>query len=415
MLSATLLTIRVPAFDAAIRKAVEPRLAGRPGAVVTSFKSLGRVVAACPHARAEGIAEEMHYQAARTLCPDAAFFVPDSLLAQRALTLLTETAVTYSPLVEYAGGGRILLDTRGTERLWGDSGTVAERLRRDIERKMHLPAAAGLAVRRPWSLLASRSAGDGGVCHVVPGGEDAFLERVPIAWVDGITPRTRVRLMELNLRTLGQLRPFTREQVFLQFGRACGKVLWDVLHPGSWDMAPSASPRAPADDSADAVRAEAALAEASVVEECLAVVVRSLAEQAAGELRARGLGAARLRLTLLHTDGVVKTATAGTGGFIQDEAIVSDVARRLLKQVFSRRVRATRMWLAAERLSEPERQGVLFAPEATTGGQGEKSVEVLRERGRLLATVDGIRKRYGEESLRPAVLLSAVHVKPRAG
>lgn len=413
--SATLLTIRVPAFDAAIRKAVEPRLACRPVVVVTSFKPLGRVAAACPQAREAGIAEEMHYQAARVLCPDAAFFLPDPQLAQKALDSLTRKAGAYSPLVESAGGGRIVLDTRGTERLWGDSGAVADRLRRDIGRRMHLPVAAGLAVRRPWSLLASRSAGDGGVCHVVPGGEDVFLDQVPIAWVDGISPRTRVRLMELNLRTLGQLRSFTREQVFLQFGRGCGKVLWDVLHPGAWDMMSPASALAVVDDSADVVRAEATLAEASVVEECLAVVVRSLAERVAAELRARGLGAARMRLTLLYADGVVKGALLGTGGFVQDEIVLAEVARSLLRQVFKRRVRATRMWLTAERLSGPERQGVLFASEGAAKGEGEMPLEIRRERERLLATVDGIRKRYGDESLRPAVLLSAGRLSPRAG
>ena len=81
----TLLTLRVPAFEAAIRKAVDPALAGRPVAVVTSFKPLGRVLAACPSALAAGIAEEMHYPEARNLCPDAAFFTPDRRLAERAL------------------------------------------------------------------------------------------------------------------------------------------------------------------------------------------------------------------------------------------------------------------------------------------------------------------------------------------
>ena len=53
--SPTILALRVPDFDAAIRQAVEPRLRGRPVAVASSFQPLGRVLAANSEARALGV------------------------------------------------------------------------------------------------------------------------------------------------------------------------------------------------------------------------------------------------------------------------------------------------------------------------------------------------------------------------
>ena len=93
--TATLLTLRIPAFEAAIRKAADPSLGSLPVAVVTSFRPLGRVMAACPDARSAGIEEEMHYATARQVCPDAAFFVPDRQLAEQTFRSVWRLALEY--------------------------------------------------------------------------------------------------------------------------------------------------------------------------------------------------------------------------------------------------------------------------------------------------------------------------------
>lgn len=410
MESATILTLRVPAFEAMIRKAIEPGLRFRPVAVVTSCRSMGRVLAVCPDARAEGIAEEMPYPEARALCPDAFFFTPDRELAARALAKLMERALAYSPLVEAAGGGRILLDTRGTEKLWGDAGHAAELLRNDIHDRLRLPVAAGVAAHRPWSLLASRAAGENGICRVEPGAEDAFLERIPVAWIDGVALRTRALLAEMNIRAVGQLRQFTREGLLRQFGGACGDALWNAVHPHPWAVSTVVAEPA-ADITEEAVRVEAALAEASVAEENIRLVARTLARQAAATLRTRDLGAARLRLTLLHADGVMKSAQARTGGFIQGEDILIALAVRLLGKIFLRRVRVTRLWLAAEKLAQPERQGSLF-PTELDDAMPEALPEGERRKGeRLLGVLDSIHRRYGEQVLQPAAMTATARRK----
>ena len=400
--TATLLTLRVPAFEAAIRKAVDLRLASRPVIVVTAFKPLGRVLAACPAAQAHGVVEDMHFPAARICCPDAAFHLPDRRLAEDAMRGILKEAGKYSPLVEPAGGGRVVLDIKGTERLWGDNFAVADSLRHAVQATCRLPAAAGLAVRRPWSLLASRAAGEDGVCHIPPGEEDDFLNQVPVAWVDGLTPQTRTLLTEMNIRSLGQIRHCGRLELGRQFGRSSGDTLWNVLHPSEWDSVSFLADDALLDMAANRIRIEAALAEASVEREKMRLVVRDLAARAATALRSKRLGAARLRLTLLHADGALKTAGGRTGGFIQHEAALQRVAEGLLARVFVRRVQVIRLWLDAEKLATPERQGTLFQANASAEPDSGD-----RDSRKLLRAVDRIKKRYGESAMQPAALLQS--------
>lgn len=401
--AATFLTLRIPAFDAVVHKAMDQRLSDRPVVVVTSFKQLGRVLAACPKARAHGIEEEMHYPAARIHCPDAAFYLPDKRLNEQVMRRLLKHAGRYSPLVEPAGNGCVLLDIRGTEKLWGDNRRTAAKLLRDVSARFRLPAGAGLAICRPWSMLASHAAGDNGVVHVAPGEEHSFLYQVPVGWVDGLTPRTRTVLLEMNIRTLGQIRDCAREELRRLFGRTCGETLWNVLHPREWDMVSLLAEDAVLNMADSHIHVEAALAEAEVGRERLRIVVRELAAQTAAALRAKDLGAARLRLRLLYADGALKTVDARTGGFIQEEAALQAVAERLLARAFARRVKVIRLWLDAEKLAAPARQGVLFAEPGEE--QGALPASRPGSAHQLLATMDRIRTRYGEEAVRPAALL----------
>ncbi len=402
--TATLLTLRIPAFEAAIRKAVDQRLASRPVIVVTAFKPLGRVIAACPVAEAHGVREDMHFPAARICCPDAAFHLPDRKLAEEAMRSLLKQAGKYSPLVEAAGGGKVVLDIKGTERLWGNNFTVADSLRHDVHAQYNLPTTAGLAIRRPWSLLASRAAGDDGICHIPPGEEGEFLSQVPVTWVDGLTPQTRTLLLEMNIHTLGQIRHSGRVELGRQFGRSCGDLLWNVLHPTEWDTVSFLTEDTLLDMAANRIRVEAALAEASVEKEKLRLIVRDLAARVATALRSKQLGAAQMCLTLLHTDGALKTARSKTGGFIQDESTLQQLAENLLTRVFIRRVQAIRLWLDAEQLAAPERQGVLFPASDTESG--------TEETRKLLDTLDCIKKRYGEDAMQPAALLQPALRRP---
>ncbi len=383
----SLLTLRIPAFEAAIRKAANPQLANRPVVIVSSLKPLGRVVASCPIAHAAGINPEMHYSAARDLCPDAAFFTPDRLLAEQALAALLSHALRYSPLVEPAGNGKVILDIGGTDRLWGSGRELAQRACHDLQTSQNLPATAGLAPHRPWSLLASRIAEeDGGPFHQVDSADaGAFLDRVPVLWIDGISPATRTRLLELNIRHVGQLRPFPRAELLEQFGRRCGTTLWEVLNPGEW------RPGGGGNTEGETLRVEAVLGEASVSPEKLRIVLRGLTEELGTELRKRKAGAGRLRLTLFHADGGMQSVAGKTGGYIQDEGCLFTLGEGLLAKAFRRRVRVGRMWLTGERLADPERQGVLFGKETRTV---------------LPGVLDGIRGKFGPGAVVTGVFLA---------
>ncbi|MCC8109788.1 MAG: hypothetical protein LIQ30_12260 [Planctomycetes bacterium] len=382
----TLVTIRIPDFEASLRKAENDALRHAPVVVSTSLKPLGRVVSLCDQARRHGVEAGMHVSAARKVCPEAVFFVTDRHLNEQFQRRILNRALAYTPLVEPAGYDRVVLDTRGTEKLWGPSRAAAALVQKDIRDGLHLPASAGVAVERPWSLLASRLVGDNEVCHVPPGDEDAFLARVPVGWVDGISAKTRARLLELNIRNIGQLRQFNREDLRRQFGPACGDALWSAVSPDEWDTVSAMESRRAAQGDRE-VRAEAYMGEALVAGEVLEGVLGSLVDRVAESLRARSMGAARIKVALLYADGVTNAAEGKMGGYVQDAGLFMTVAERLWRRIFTRRVRVARIVVEVWKLAPPERQGTLFPTEE------DKHIDQL---GQILSTV---RNRFGDNSL----------------
>ncbi len=384
----TLLFLRVPQFEAAVLQALHPSLRGRPVLAVSSFRALGRVLAASPEALACGVTAGMTVRLARERCPDAQLLPPDAEGEERAMAAIFAAATTRSPLVERAGRGGLLLDTAGTERLFGRGVDLAAGLQREVKDRYRLPTAMGLSRRRAWSALAQRVAEPEGVFAVLPGLEAGFLDAVSPAWLDGIGPRTLERLHEMNITNLGQLRPFGRERLVGLFG-AAGRILSDVL-AGEEDMLPvrPAEESLRCRDVGERIEAAATLAEDTVAAEQLRVVMRALAGTVAASLRMRGAGAARLRLRIAYADGRSAVRQARLPGQVCNEAVLRAAALRLLERLHGRRVRLTRLVLRAESLGPPERQRSLFEAPA------------VRTDDALGRSLDRIRRRYGAETLR---------------
>ncbi len=400
----TLLYLRIPQFEAAVLQAVQPGLRTRPVLVVSSFRALGRVLAASPEARQSGVEEGMTLRLARERCPEGRWFTPDPELEERALQAVFAAAANYSPLVERAGRGSLLLDTAGLERLFGRGVDLAARLQREVRERYRLPNALGLARRRSWSALAERFAEPDGIFALLPGLEAGFIDLISPAWLEGIGPKTRERLLEMNLTRLGQLRQFDRSALLEVFG-APGRVLADTLDGAESEgpvLAAEASRRCR--EAGGRIEAAAVLAEETVAAEPLQVVVRTLAATAAGHLRARGLGAARLHLRLFYNDGRSVTGQVKLSGFVQSETQLRDSAGQLLTRLHQRRVRLAKIWLRVERFAPPQSQAELFAPAP------------VRQEAPLVSSLDRIRQRFGANTIGTGLdLLYRNQDRPRLG
>src|SRR5262245_9363789 len=130
---------------------------------------------------------------------------------QRALL---RVALSHSPRVEDAGGGRVYLDASGLHGLFGDEPRLAARLC-DMAAAAGLIARVGIAGTRLAALAAARLGP--GVTVVDPDGDAAYLAAAPLSLLD-LSKDLSARLSRWGLRTLGELAALPTAGLFERLG-----------------------------------------------------------------------------------------------------------------------------------------------------------------------------------------------------
>ena len=387
---APILSVQVSDFAVAVRRALCRKLVDRPVVVVSSLRPMGRVLCLSAEAREAGLQLGHQFAFARHACPDAAFFTPDREQEARAMRVLLQTAYRICPRIEAATFGRIYLDLRGTDRLWGLPLDLAERLRRDLQTDVHLATAHGLSSRRVWSQLAGQLVAPTGVLEVLPGQEQSFLSMVPPEWVDGIGPKTSCLLRDMNITRLGQLCQFERGELVDLFG-AVGGVLYHTLSPSEPEVGiattlPENLALGP-EATTPTVSCTLPLKEESAVRETIRHAVRLATQDCGRQLRAQQFHAQRVRVSLQYSDGRSASARRPLESPGNLDTLLAQASAQALQRALKRRVRLSSVTIACEGVSRASRQLRLFADSAAE-----------REARRLRA-VDAVCTRFGQGAI----------------
>lgn len=211
--------LHVPAFSIAVARNSEPSLCERPVVLAPAHRERAVVLSVSPEARKEGIFPGMALSQARKRCPRLTVIFPDPERVERVSRHLSEVASFYTPLWEPERPGNIYLDLTGTERLWGKARDTAQRLQREIDRRLRLPVMIGVAVNKLVSDIASRILPAEEVREVTPGSEAAFMAPLKVEMVPGIE-RAQQKLLreELNITRVRQLTALDAHNLKLIFG-----------------------------------------------------------------------------------------------------------------------------------------------------------------------------------------------------
>jgi DNA polymerase IV len=217
---ATILHADADAFFASVEQRDDPRLRGRPTIV-----GGGVVLAASYEARAFGVRGAMGGAEARRLCPDAVVVSPRFEAYVTASRELFAVFRRMAPDVEGLGLEEAFLDVRGLERIHGTPREIAEKLRREVRKKVRLPLSVGVARTKHLAKIASRNAKPDGLLVVEPSGELAFLRPLPVEELWGVGPKTAPRLHAHGIATVGQLADLPEATLVSILGRAAGRQL----------------------------------------------------------------------------------------------------------------------------------------------------------------------------------------------
>jgi nucleotidyltransferase/DNA polymerase involved in DNA repair len=224
----------IPAFALRCEEARRPDLADRPTAVLAPEDSR-RLWQVSSLARRQGVKPGLTVSQAIGLCPVLALVEPDPVFYDERFSQLLLRLESVSPVIEPAELGRAFVGVDGLERIHG----VPERILEIItEQAVAVAVAVGDAdrltacppVRLGWARgkftawVAATRARPGAPIIVTDDQRTTFLRTQPVAALP-LHPDNHRRLLQLGLKTLGDLAALPEAAVVAQFGRE-GRAAW---------------------------------------------------------------------------------------------------------------------------------------------------------------------------------------------
>jgi DNA polymerase-4 len=222
---ATILHADLDAFFAAVEQRDNPELRGRPVLV-------GAGVVMCPsyEAKAKGVESAMGIRRALRLCPGAAVVRPRLSAYSEASKAVYEVFDDTSPLVEGLSIDEAFLDVAGMRRIAGSPTDIAQRLRKEVRRRVGLPITVGIARTKFLAKVASGVAKPDGLLAVEPDRELEFLHPLPVERLWGVGRVTARRLHAAGLTTVGEVAGLPEHALVTMLGRAAGRQLHALSH-----------------------------------------------------------------------------------------------------------------------------------------------------------------------------------------
>lgn len=273
-------------------------------AVVADDRGRQRVRAVTGPARSAGVLPGMVLADARAILPtlEVAPAAPDR--DREVLADLADWAQRYTPWAAVDGADGLLLDVTGCAGLFGGEAALLTDLRRRLA-GMGFAATAALAdtVGAAWAIARALSPGRDGQRCLAGGEEGAALAPLPVERLR-LTPEAAAGLHRVGLHRIGDLAGLSRTGLTARFGPAVCRALDRALGREGEAI----SPRRPPPDYAERLAFADPIGSTDAVRRA---VLRAL-ERLDRRLELEGLGARRLTVRAVRSDGTVAVEEIGT-------------------------------------------------------------------------------------------------------
>ena len=370
-----ILHVDLDAFFCSVEELLHPDLKGKAFVVGGTPEGRGVVSSASYAARAFGIHSAMPTAMALRRCPTLIVLSSThrtySRFSRQVMDILKESA----PLVEQISIDEAFLDASDDPRRGVD---IAASVKERILAETALPTSWGIATSKLVAKIATEVGKPDGIIEVAAGEEAAFLAPLPVDMLWGVGPKTRERLAEEGIRTIGGLAAMTSGRLQKLFGEH-GLEL---------------ASRAVGDDSREVVstrRVKSISAERTFAEDVLDPTTVSrmllmLAEDVGQRLRKQNLAASTVRLKLRWPDFQTQSRQVRLEHPTNVDEELFQTGKRLLSEFWSGKRAIRLIGIAAADLGAPIRQLELFD-------------HAWQEQERLMSAIDEIRQRYGQDAV----------------
>lgn len=386
-----ILHVDMDAFFAAVEQQCNPRLQGKPVAVIGSNRRTV-ITTASYEARRFGIKTGMTLSEAKKLCPQLIMVTGNNKKYTDISTQLISIYKNYTPLVEVFSVDEAFLDITGSLKLFGGEEKIALLLKEEIREKLGLTCSIGIAPNKLLAKLASDQQKPDGLMILKPEEVPSLLAKLPVKELCGIGPSLEKSLAAMGIKTCGELGSTDPVLLKKKFG-VMGEKLY-LMGMGIDD-----SPVVPLEEEKEikSVGHSMTLEEDTWDKNLLSLHILKLSEMVGRRLRSYGYQGRTVTLTLRYADFTTFSRQETLSAYIFHTPDIYKVALQILSSIpLAQKVRL--LGVSISNLNKKFLQLCLFE----------------RERKKALVTpvMDKINEKYGEFTLTWGTLLRCSRYSP---
>lgn len=382
MVPRTILHVDLDAFFCSVEEILNPELKGKAFVVGGRPDGRGVVASASYAARAFGIRSAMPTAQALRLAPQL-IILPGrhGVYGQHSKQVMGHLR-RVAPIMQQISIDEAFLDVSADQK---PGKALAQQWQSEILELFKLPTSWGVASNKLVAKIATEVGKPAGIVEVPVGEEANFLSPLPVEMLWGVGPKTRERLEQIAIHTIGELASVPASKLQERFG-VIGLEL--ASRANGEDASPVREGGEPRSMSAERTFAKDLKRTADLQKALL-----KMSEEVGRRLRREGLAGRTIRLKIRWPDFETHTRQLKLDQPTDHDGEIYSHAQKLLASIWTEGDPVRLLGVGVADLGTPWRQLKLF--------EGEWEQEE-----RLQNALDDIRSRFGPKAVRRAGGLS---------
>lgn len=219
--------VDMDAFFASVEQNDHEEYRGKP-LIVGGLAGRG-VVSTCSYeARRFGVHSAMPMVRARQLCPQGIFLAGNYRRYAEVSAAIFAIFARYSPVIEPLSIDEAFLDLTGMEYIMGTPIAYARRLKAEIRAETGIVASVGIAPNKFLAKLASDLDKPDGLVIITEENVRQVLDPLPVSRIWGVGRKMNAQLMQMGIRTIGELYGTSYEKLCHRLGNHMARHLYEL-------------------------------------------------------------------------------------------------------------------------------------------------------------------------------------------